>query len=271
MIRNWATLHSPDRLEFELVESSKEEALALRLRIMNLPTLALHDVRIHLNEGSVPDETLAHSLGLVPVIVRDGDVPQYMPYDRCPCRGARCKECSVRFTLYVTKPGRVYSHDFESSDPSVKLMRDVPITDVERPGRTLKIEAYTKQGEVDKEAKVVDVKWQCAAPPPFYTHPVRVTLLPDRKLTRAQKLDLVACCPAKVFEMDIEEVRVNPNAKCTGCKECVRKAEDFRDSEADPPLVNIEYDRTVFKFVVETTGQLSAETVKREIFHTYKT
>lgn len=273
-IRNWETLHSPDRLEFDLLGATGEDAKTLRLRILNLPTLALHDVRVHLNEGSVPDEILAHSVGLIPVMVRGGDVPMYNEYDRCVCRGARCKECSVRFTLYKTTPGRVYSHDFESSDPSVRLMRDIPLTDLTRPGTCLKLEAYTKQGAVEKDANVVDVKWQCATPA-IFTRPWRVELLPGRNLTPAQKRDLVACCPAKVFQVlgDMEDmmmmVAINPEAKCMGCKECVRKAEDFKDAEDDPPLVSVAPDKSVFHFWVEMAGQLSAETVKREIKYKY--
>lgn len=262
--RNWTT-PSPDRLEFDFV-GSKDEAVTLQRFVMNLSTLALHDVRVHVNEGSVPDEILVHALGLVPVVVRDGDSPSYMPYDKCPCRGARCKECSVRFTLYKTTVGRVYSHDFESSDPHVRLMRDVPLTDILRPGCTIKIEAYTKQGEVREGEKVLDAKWQCASPIPFFRHPIRVSLRPERTLTLAQKKELAASCPAKVFVLrDVEDLCVDPGARCTLCRQCERKAVDFRETADDPPLVDIHIDRGTFHFVVEMTGQLSVRTVKREI------
>lgn len=237
-----------------MLEGTPTLARQMRERILNIPSLAIDDVRVRANDSATSDDSLAHALGLVPVVAFDGaHEPNFLPADRCACAGARCPMCAVRFSLAVRgRRGFVYSHDLRSSHPQVRLEPRIPLAYLTEEG-ALELEAFAVMGRLE-------TKWQVAAPPPFFTHPARVRLNPDRKLSAAQRRDLVACCPARVFELDdIEDaVRVVADeARCTGCEECVKKGLDFRDAEDDPPLVELEWDTATFRFVVEAAGQLA--------------
>ncbi len=243
-----------DVLEFDLVRATPRQALDLRLKIMDIPTLAIHDVCVH--EGPTDsDEKLAHALGLIPVVSYGGAfAPRYAFPDECGCRGTRCPTCAVLFRLHKTGPCFVSSDDFESSDPAVRLYPKVLFAHLKE-NETLKIEACAIMGRRE-------TKWQCSAPPPFFTNPVSVVVNPKREITLAQKRDLVAACPARVFVLDeIEDLRVDPAKKCIGCEECVRKGLDYREAVTDPWLVGIEYDTTTFQFKVESAGQLLPSTI----------
>lgn len=253
-----------DTLTFTLRTDQPLKAVALRNAMLSIPSFAIDDVRVYANEGSVADELLAHSLGLVPVIAHGGDRVSIhsVPASECICGGSRCRMCSAVFMLDVLlageKPRTIYSHDFVPVDPTVVLMRDIPLTELE-PGKRIQIQAFalfSKSGET---------KWQVCAPPPFWTNPIYVHLNPARELlTPAQHLDLVAACPRKVFDIEDGVVVVNRSDQCTGCGVCVSKGYDYAHTKEERavPLVRLEYDTEVYKFRAEMTGQLKPGAVR---------
>jgi hypothetical protein len=253
---------SQDRLEFTLSDCSAQTAKQLRLHILNIPTLAIDVVDI--KECKENEETLSHALGLIPITYNQGTalphtVIKYV--NDCSCNGAKCIKCSVLFFCNVTCENRiVYSHDFLCKIHPASLLPNIPICR----GPLVAI-AYAVLGSKE-------TKHQCTAPPPFYTHPVRVYLNSHRKLTTSQKKKLVESCPAKVFQIsDIEDsgIFVNPNRECIECMECVKKGLDFRNEENEPELVRIERDVSRFHFVVECAGQLKPETILSYVLSTF--
>lgn len=247
-----------DVLTFTLCgPDAKKTERRLRDFIQHIPTFAIHDVRV--KRCMENEQALAHALGLVPVVYNYGT---YVPSDPilgfrhiedCTCMGQRCPTCAIMFTCEVNEDRIVYSHDFKSTQqaelmPNIVLCRG-PVVAI----------AFAVLGSND-------VKHQCSAPLPYWTHPVHVFLNPDIKMSTSQKQELIKCCPSKVFEMrDMEDVVVNPTRICIGCDECVKKGIDFFRGEEEENestnLVKIEYENETFDFVVESAGQLRPDTI----------
>ena len=70
--------------------------------IADIPTLAIETVRVIENTSVLPDEFLAHRLGMIPLDSENLD--KYIKYDRadCPLCTDYCDACSVELTLQAT-------------------------------------------------------------------------------------------------------------------------------------------------------------------------
>lgn len=61
--------NSDERMAFEMIGVDAPVANALRrIMIAEIPTMAIHKVQVIQNTSVIPDEVLAHRLGLVPII-----------------------------------------------------------------------------------------------------------------------------------------------------------------------------------------------------------
>ncbi len=92
----------------------------------DVPTFAIEDVEIVVNDSPLYDETLAHRLGLIPLRT---DLKSYNFREDCKCGGIGCALCEVKMTLKADTEGFVYSKELNSDDPKIVPANDeIPIT-----------------------------------------------------------------------------------------------------------------------------------------------
>lgn len=97
-----------------------------RVIIDEVPTFAIEDVEVVVNDSPLYDETVAHRLGLVPIKT---DLKSYNFRDECSCGGIGCALCEVKMSLAADEDGYVYSGQIKSDDPKiVPVDEEIPIT-----------------------------------------------------------------------------------------------------------------------------------------------
>lgn len=153
-------------MDFKL--SSVDLAFANALRrtmIAEVPTVAIDIVEVEKNTSVLPDEFLAHRLGLIPLNSKNCD--QDMEYTRdCTCE-SYCSRCSVRLSLHARCTGdevmKIYSRDLVvGSDRANEWVGNPVITDPQaqgplicklRKGQELKLSCIARKGIAKEHAK----------------------------------------------------------------------------------------------------------------------
>lgn len=270
-------------LIFELSGVEPPLANALRrIMISEIPTIAIEKVEMWQNTSIIPDENLAHRIGLVPIKVDPNLFDMKVadkPYDETN---------SLRFKLHVvcTKKdpktptplnindveeeerifnhSNVYSGDLEwipigeqaesfKDCPPKPLHDDILIAKL-RPGQEIEMELICEKGIGKTHAKWSPV---CTA---YYR------LMPDIKLTAPivddEAKELKQLCPMGVFDIeDIGKGRskaiVGDQSKCTTCRECIRH-------EKFAPRVDLGKHKDVFEFHIESLGIYPPEQIMIE-------
>lgn len=97
-----------------------------RVILDDVPTFAIEDVEVVINESPIYDEALAHRLGLVPLKT---DSKSYNLKSECKCSGVGCALCEVKLALAQEGEGFVYSSSIKSDDPKIVPAYDtIPVT-----------------------------------------------------------------------------------------------------------------------------------------------
>ena len=130
-------------------------ANALRRICLNgVPVFAVDTVDIIENSSVLPDEGLAHRLGLIPMKT---DLSRFNEPSKCDCHSETgCSNCKVMLVLDsgdsdVTRT--ILSSDLSSEDDSVKPVSDnIPIIQL-APGQKIKLECYARLGRGTEHAK----------------------------------------------------------------------------------------------------------------------
>jgi len=130
-------------------------ANALRRICLNgIPVFAIDTVDIIENSSVLPDEGLAHRLGLIPIKT---DLSRFNEPSKCDCQSeAGCSNCKVMFVLDsgdsdVTRT--ILSSDLTSEDESIKSTSDkIPIVQLAA-GQRIKVECYARLGRGTEHAK----------------------------------------------------------------------------------------------------------------------
>ena len=87
-----------DRVDFVLQSTSLSLANSLRRAILaEVPTVSIDQVQILSNTSALPDEFIAHRLGLIPLESRDCE-PDMLYQRECDC-GGDCERCAVILEL----------------------------------------------------------------------------------------------------------------------------------------------------------------------------
>jgi DNA-directed RNA polymerase subunit D len=128
---------------------------ALRRVCLNgVPVFAIDTVDIIENSSVLPDEGLAHRLGLIPIKT---DLSRFNEPSKCDCQSETgCSNCKVMLVLDsgdsdVTRT--ILSNELSSEDDSVKPISDkIPIVQL-APGQRIKIECYARLGRGTDHAK----------------------------------------------------------------------------------------------------------------------
>lgn len=134
--------------------------------IAEVPTVAIDIVEVEVNTSVLPDEFLAHRLGLIPLNSKHCD--NDMEYNRdCTCE-SWCSRCSVRLTLHARcnqadDVMKVYSRDLVvTGDRANEWVGNPVITDPEGKGpliaklikgQELKLTCIARKGIAKEHAK----------------------------------------------------------------------------------------------------------------------
>ena len=130
-------------------------ANALRRVCLNgVPVFAIDTVDIIENTSVLPDEGLAHRLGLIPLKT---DLGRFNEPSKCDCQSeSGCSNCKILLVLdsdesQVTRT--VLSSELVSEDDTVKPVSDkIPIIQL-APGQKIKLECYARLGRGTEHAK----------------------------------------------------------------------------------------------------------------------
>ena len=125
-----------------------------RLCLNGVPVFAIDTVDIIENSSVLPDEGLAHRLGLIPLKT---DLTRFNEPLNCECKSETgCSNCKVMLVLDsgdsdVTKT--IFSDELTSEDELVKpISTKIPIVQL-APGQRVKVECYARLGRGREHAK----------------------------------------------------------------------------------------------------------------------
>ena len=130
-------------------------ANALRRICLNGVTIfAIDTVDIIENSSVLPDEGLAHRLGLIPITT---DLSRFNEPSKCDCNSeSGCSNCKVMLVLDTGESDvtrTVFSNELSSEDDSIKPVSDkISIVQL-APGQRVKIECYARLGRGTDHAK----------------------------------------------------------------------------------------------------------------------
>ncbi len=130
-------------------------ANALRRVCLNgVPVFAIDTVDIIENSSVLPDEGLAHRLGLIPIKT---DLKRFNEQSKCDCQSeSGCSNCRVMLVLDsgdsdVTRT--ILSNELSSEDDSIKPTSDkISIVQLTQ-GQRIKVECYARLGRGTEHAK----------------------------------------------------------------------------------------------------------------------
>ena len=130
-------------------------ANALRRICLNgVPVFAIDTVDIIENSSVLPDEGLAHRLGLIPITT---DLSRFNEPSKCDCNSeSGCSNCKVMLVLDTGETDvtrTVYSNELSSEDDSIKPISDKISIIQLAPGQRVKVECYARLGRGTDHAK----------------------------------------------------------------------------------------------------------------------
>ena len=143
------------KIAIKLKGVTLQYANALRRLCLNgVPIFAIDTIDVIENSSVLPDEGLAHRLGLVPIKT---DLKRFNEPSKCECQSEiGCSNCKVMLVLDtgdtdVTKT--IFTDELTSEDDSIKPVSDkIPIVQL-APGQRVKVECYAKLGRGREHAK----------------------------------------------------------------------------------------------------------------------
>ncbi|KAG6465977.1 DNA-directed RNA polymerases I and III subunit RPAC1-like [Zingiber officinale] len=271
-----------DEIEFDMIGIDAALANAFRrILIAEVPTMAIKKILMVNNTSVIPDELLAHRLGLIPLDA-DPRVFEYLSENDEPNErntivyklDVSCKKGSPRITVKsdhlkwlpngseleiatLDKSSKVKSYtSFSCSQNSLPEISKKPLgvkhDDIILaklgPGQEIELEAHAVKG-IGKD----HAKWSPVAAT-WYRMLPEVVLSEEVKGQDAEKL--VKKCPLNVFDIEDlgngEKKAVVANSRaCTFCGECIR--------DVSEGLVKLRRVEDHFIFTIESVGALSPD------------
>ena len=144
-----------EKIAIKLKDVPLQYANALRRVCLNgVPVFAIDTVDIIQNTSVLPDEGLAHRLGLIPLKT---DLSRFNEPSKCDCQSeSGCSNCKILLVLdsgEAEESRSVLSSELSSEDETVKPTSDkIPIVQL-APGQQIKIECYARLGRGTEHAK----------------------------------------------------------------------------------------------------------------------
>lgn len=218
-----------------------------RTMIAEVPCMTIDDVFVFDNSSVIPDEVLAHRIGLVPIVT---DLDSYVLPEKCECGSdLGCSLCRVVLTLDVEaeiESRTVTSGDLVSEDPRVvSVSPDIPLAKL-APGQSIRLEAYARLG-IGK----IHAKWQPVSTA-IYQHVAEISVDEKRCIACAK---CVEACPRGMLSLEGGKVSVGDIYACTLCGECAEACPE------QPPAITQGFKADTFLFTVESTGCLPPERI----------
>ncbi|KAH0784966.1 RNA polymerase II core subunit [Histomonas meleagridis] len=273
-----------NHIEFELTNVSTAFANALRrVMISEVPTMSFDDLYFRQNTSPLPDEFIAHRIGLLPIHSDEVDKLRYR--DDCDCIEG-CPRCRVRYVINVKctddTPRLVTTRDLEYSpeyddDPAYQIELDaartmkpveppaipggpsVPITIAKLgKGQVLQVLCYATKGIGREHAK-----WSPCCCSTYRMQP-KITLNHAFFRTKTPEwLDnFVTTCPNNVFRhaANDDTIEIENELNCTFCRQCQEALENEGDTDSEK---NIFIDQVPDKYIftVESNGSLPPQTI----------
>ncbi|EGR28416.1 polymerase i polypeptide 30kda, putative [Ichthyophthirius multifiliis] len=238
----------PEQIEFQLQGVDAPIANALRrIMIAEVPTMAIHKVYIYQNTSIIPDEVLAHRLGLLPI--------QADPrlFEEKEDDAEYNENNSIKFSIKVKcQKKQTYNNhsqkDLENLDPEkylenaivysgqfkwepignqkerfkeniIKIVHDNIIVAKLRENQEIIAEVICQKGMGKNHAKWSPV---CTA---YYRLMPSIKILEPIQGKKAQQLK--EKCPAKVYDVINNQAKVVNEIECTMCRECIREDEEL--------------------------------------------
>ena len=236
-----------DTIRFLLEEVDVAFANGLRrTMVAEVPIMTIDDIFFFDNSSLVPDEVLAHRIGLVPLKT---DLDAYVLPEDCDCNAELgCPKCRAILTLDVEAKDStvtVYSGDLVAEDSSTVPASDrIPLAKL-APGQAIRFEAYAQLGQGK-----VHTKWSPVSMCVYQN--VSIVPIKDKAATQ----ECVDLCGGEAAEINGDNLKVIDIQKFESCKRC-------RDTISHEEIMNhLKHDE--FLFTVESNGALAPERIVEE-------
>jgi DNA-directed RNA polymerase I and III subunit RPAC1 len=211
-----------DQVELEVIGLDAPIANALRrILLAEVPSMAIEHVYLDQNTSVIPDEVLAHRLGLIPIKVD----PRRFKFRKG--EEVHDDSNSLTFRLHAKCPLdkpvlTVYSGDLQwepVGDQNFTLSNVRPVHEdiiIAKlgPGQEIEAELVCEKGVGSTHAKWSPV---CTA-----SYRLMPAISLKTELTGEAAEALVSCCPVRVFDIEDSAVKVSRARDCTSCRECIR-------------------------------------------------
>ena len=217
-----------------------------RTMVSEVPIMTIDDIFYFDNSSLVPDEVLAHRIGLVPLKT---NLDVYVLPEDCNCNAELgCPKCRAVLTMDVEATDdnvTVYSGDLVSEDASVAPASPrIPLAKL-APGQAIKFEAYAQLGQGK-----VHVKWSPASMCVYQN----VALVPGKdKASMHECVDACGAAAAAVEGDRLKVIDIQGFESCKNCSDLVTHQEIMDNLKPDE-----------FLFTVESNGALRPERIVQE-------
>jgi DNA-directed RNA polymerase alpha subunit len=256
---------SESTMDFTIKNKTPAFVNGLRRAIISkVPTFAVEDVNVFVNDTDIIDEIIVERISLVPLTIDINTVRTSNYRSSCAnCQGQGCSKCEVRLGIDIindtSEEMAVYASDIDIYNgidgceiPFISEENEtIPIVHLE-PGQALKLKAAAI-----KNIGSVNTKWSPVGTAFYYFEPV-VTI--DEKMYRhlndSEKEELIKSCPKSLFKENRITGNLEVNSKdCIYCGECEKVLEDIED------IVKVSPDEDTVHFTIESTGALSPKDI----------
>ncbi len=236
-----------------------------RIMIAEIPTMAIETVIINQNTSIIPDEVLAHRLGLVPIMADANDFIEKLPDDEFNDKNSM--KFSLNVKCYTDKNGKlinetIYSKDLifepqgeqekkfynpQTKKYSIGLVHDDILLNKLTSGMEIELECYCVKGIGRTHAKWSPV---CTA---FYRLINKINIVKEINGNDAEELKQL--CPKGVFIVNKKgNAEVGNVRECTSCRECIRPKK-FKD------CIELGKIADHYEFHIESVGMYKPESI----------
>ena len=236
-----------------------------RIMIAEIPTMAIETVIINQNTSIIPDEVLAHRLGLIPILADADDFEEKKENE-----DFNEKNC-IKFTLNVkcekNKNGiinneQIFSRDLnleflgdqknkfydnKTKKYTIGLVNDDIYLNKLAPGMEIDLVCYCVKGIGRTHAKWSPV---CTA---YYKLLNKINIIKEISGNDAEELKQL--CPKGVFIVNKKgNAEVGNIRECTSCRECIRQ-DKFKD------FIELGKIADHYEFHIESVGMYTPESI----------
>jgi len=236
-----------------------------RIMIAEIPTMAIETVIINQNTSIIPDEVLAHRLGLIPILADADDFEEKKENE-----DFNEKNC-IKFTLNVkcekNKNGiinneQIFSRDLnleflgdqknkfydnKTKKYTIGLVNDDIYLNKLAPGMEIDLVCYCVKGIGRTHAKWSPV---CTA---YYKLLNKINII--KEISGNDSEELKQLCPKGVFIVNKKgNAEVGNIRECTSCRECIRQ-DKFKD------FIELGKIADHYEFHIESVGMYTPESI----------